>query len=139
MNPGAGTCSTNRPPNPVAALGTTLRMAPVETAASTGLPLCTGAPQVRADAVAYLVDATARPGHDVTDAETAPAYGNGRCDGVRAGGRYARVVWAVKRDFGTSEEHQASCLIGRPVGELCSARSRWLGQSVTGYVPFGRS
>lgn len=101
--------------------------------------LLTGPPPAHADAVAYLVNVTVRPGYDFPNAEAALAYGNGICDRVRAGERYAQIVTEVKSDFGTSDEYQASYLIGQAVGELCPAQIWQLRQSAAGYVPTGRS
>lgn len=103
-------------------------------AAATGI-LLTGAPPARADAVAYLVNVTVRPGYNFADAEAALAYGNGICDRVRAGERYAQIMSEVKNDFGTSDEYQASYLVGQAVGELCPAQIWQLRQSAAGYVP----
>lgn len=106
-------------------------------AASMGLPLCGGAPPARADAVAYLVNVTVRPGYDFPGADAALAYGNGICDKVRAGERYAGLVSDVKEDFATADEYSASYLIGQAVGELCPAQIWRLRQSAAGHVPSG--
>ncbi len=99
--------------------------------------LLTGPPAAHADAVAYLVNVTVRPGYGFPNAEAALAYGNGICDRVRAGERYGQIVTEVKKDFGTSDEYQASYLIGQAVGELCPAEIWQLRQSADGYVPAG--
>ncbi len=83
-------------------------------AAATGF-LVTDPPPAHADAVAYLVNVTI-------------------CDRARAGERYAQVMTGVKKDFGTSDEYQASHLIGRAVGELCPAQIWQLRQSAAGHV-----
>ncbi|ORV92142.1 hypothetical protein AWC11_09230 [Mycobacterium interjectum] len=103
-------------------------------AAATGFFLA-GPPAAHADAVAYLVNVTVRPGYNFPNAEAALAYGNGICDRVRAGERYAQVMTEVKNDFGTSDEYQASYLIGQAIGELCPAQTWQLRQSAAGYVP----
>lgn len=89
-------------------------------AGSTGLfGLGATAPQARADAVAYLVNVTVRPGYNFPNADTALAYGYGICDKVAAGRTYAQVMGDVKGDFSTSDEYQASYLITQAVNELC--------------------
>ncbi|BBX66041.1 hypothetical protein MSAS_52150 [Mycobacterium saskatchewanense] len=107
------------------------------TAASTGALLWMDPPAARADAVAYLVNVTARPGYNFPSAEAALAYGNGICTKVRAGERYPQLMADVKTDFGTTDEYQASYLIGQAVGELCPAQIWPLRQSAAGYVPTG--
>ncbi|OBG26562.1 DUF732 domain-containing protein [Mycobacterium sp. E3198] len=97
--------------------------------------LWTGPPPAHADVVAYLVNVTVRPGYNFPDAEAALAYGNGICDRVRAGERYAQILTGVKKDFGTSDEYQAGYLVGQAVGELCPAQIWQLRQSAAGYVP----
>jgi hypothetical protein len=106
------------------------------TAAAFGILTFSG-PPARADAVAYLVNVTVRPGYNFPDADTALAYGNSICERVRAGERYAQIMGEVKRDFSTSDEYQASYLISQAVGELCPAQIWQLRQSAAGYVPPG--
>ncbi|KZS58759.1 hypothetical protein A4G26_12965 [Mycobacterium kansasii] len=95
----------------------------------------TGSPAAHADAVAYLVNATVRPGYNFPDAAAALAYGNGICEKVRSGERYPQIMSEVKSDFDTSDEHQASYLISQAVGELCPAQIWQLRQSAGGYIP----
>ncbi|MEE6176021.1 DUF732 domain-containing protein [Mycobacterium sp. 050134] len=114
-----------------------LATATAASAASAGALLWTDPPAARADAVAYLVNVTVRPGYNFPSADAALAYGNGICDKVRAGERYAQLVADVKADFGTADEYQASYLIGQAVGELCPAEVWPLRQSAAGYVPPG--
>ncbi|KZS84642.1 MULTISPECIES: DUF732 domain-containing protein [Mycobacterium] len=97
--------------------------------------MSTGAPAAHADAVAYLVNVTVRPGYNFPDAATALAYGNGICEKVRAGERYPQIIAEVKSDFDTSDEYQASYLISQAVGELCPAQIWQLRQTAAGYVP----
>ncbi|KZS67201.1 DUF732 domain-containing protein [Mycobacterium ostraviense] len=97
--------------------------------------VATGSPAAHADAVAYLVNVTVRPGYNFPDAATALAYGNGICEKVRAGERYPQIMSEVKSDFGTADEYQASYLISQAVGELCPAQIWQLRQSAGGYVP----
>lgn len=105
------------------------------TAAATGFLMVSDAPAAHADAVAYLVNVTVRPGYNFPNAEAALAYGKSVCDRVRAGERYAQIMTEVKNDLSTSDEYQASYLIGQAVGELCPAEIWQLRQSAAGYVP----
>lgn len=91
------------------------------------------AASAQADAVAYLVNVTVRPGYNFPNADAAMAYGNGICDEVGAGASYAAVMTDVKRDFTTTDEYQASYLISQAVGELCPAQIWQLRQSAGGY------
>ena len=104
-------------------------------AAVAGLVANAGPPSARADAVAYLVNVTVRPGYNFPNAEVALSYGNSICDRVGAGESYAQIMDGVKNDFSTSDEYQASYLISQAVGELCPARIWQLRQSAAGYVP----
>lgn len=104
-------------------------------AASGGLFVIGTAPQVRADAVAYLVNVTVRPGYNFPNADTALAYGYDICEKVRAGRPYAQVTGDVKADFGTSDEYQASYLITQAVNELCPALIWQLRNSAANYRP----
>lgn len=79
------------------------------------------APAARADAVAYLVNVTVRPGYHFTNADDALSYGHRICDGVAAGRTYAEVTTRVKTDFANPDEYQASYLIAQAVNELCPA------------------
>jgi hypothetical protein len=93
------------------------------------------APAAQADAVAYLVNVTVRPGYNFPNADAALAYGHSVCDRVAAGESYSQVMGEVKNDFNTSDEYQASYLITQSVGELCPAQIWQLRQSAAGYVP----
>lgn len=87
-----------------------------------------------ADAVAYLVNVTMRPGYDFANADAALSYGYGICDRVRAGSRYADSLAAVKSDFGDDDDYQATYLINQAVNELCPALIWQLRQSAVHYV-----
>jgi hypothetical protein len=52
------------------------------------------APCARADAVAYLVNVTVRPGYNFPNAGAALSYGYGFCDKVSQGPTYPRS-WAM--------------------------------------------
>jgi Protein of unknown function (DUF732) len=96
------------------------------------------APGARADVVAYLVNVTVRPGYRFADADAALSYGYGICDKVSQGRTYAQVMGDVKADFSTSDEYQASYLIGQAVNELCPALIWQLRNSAAHYrAPLG--
>jgi Protein of unknown function (DUF732) len=89
----------------------------------------------RADAVAYLVNVTVRPGYGFANADAALAYGYGICDKVAAGSGYPLIMSDVKANFGTSDEFQASYLIGQAVNELCPQLIWQLRNSAAHYRP----
>jgi Protein of unknown function (DUF732) len=95
----------------------------------------TVAPQARADAVAYLVNVTVRPGYHFASADDALAYGHGLCDKVAQGRGYADMMGEVKSDFNTGDEYQASYLISQAVNELCPALIWQLRNSAAHYRP----
>jgi hypothetical protein len=90
-----------------------------------------------ADAVAYLVNVTVRPGYNFVNAEAALAYGHTICDKVAGGRGYPQIMGDVKSDFSTSDEFQASYLITQAVNELCPAQIWALRNSAAGYRPPG--
>ena len=106
-------------------------------AASTGLfgVGTTVGPQARADAVAYLVNVTVRPGYNFPNADTALAYGHGICDKVAAAHTYAQIIDDVEADLSTSDEYQAAYLISQAVNELCPAMIWQLRNSAAHYRP----
>ncbi|MDG4668058.1 DUF732 domain-containing protein [Mycobacterium sp. 236(2023)] len=83
--------------------------------------LAAGPPPARADAVAYLINVTVRPGYGFRDAEAALSYGNRLCGKVFRGERYDSLIDQVKADFSTTDDYQASYLITQAVNELCPA------------------
>ena len=91
--------------------------------------------RARADAVAYLVNVTVRPGYNFANADDALAYGHGICDKVAQGRWYADIVGDVKGDFNTTDEYQASYLITQAVNELCPALIWQLRNSAAHYRP----
>ena len=105
----------------------------VVTAIAVSAATTVSAASAQADAVAYLVNVTVRPGYNFPNADAAMTYGNGICDKVGAGASYAAVMTDVKRDFTTTDEYQASYLISQAVGELCPAQIWQLRQSAGGY------
>jgi hypothetical protein len=113
----------------------TSRMAIAATTASITLfgGAMVGCHVAHADAVAYLVNVTVRPGYHFSSAEAAMAYGHATCDRVRKGESYAEVMAAVKNDFASPDEYQASYLITQAVNELCPALIWQLRTSAAGY------
>jgi hypothetical protein len=74
-----------------------------------------------ADAAAYLVNVTVRPGYKFANAEQALAYGQSLCDRLAAGEGYSGLIRVVKDDFRTPQDYQASYLINQAAQELCPA------------------
>ncbi|WP_205873148.1 DUF732 domain-containing protein [Mycobacterium camsae] len=91
------------------------------------------APRAHADAVAYLVNVTMRPGYDFATADDALQYGNGLCDKISGGRSYASLIGDVKSDFSTTDEYQASYLLNQAVNELCPALIWQLRHSAADY------
>jgi Protein of unknown function (DUF732) len=75
--------------------------------------------QARADALAYLVNVTVRPGYNFADADQALAYGHSLCDKVAVGEDYGNIIGDVKGDLNADHEYQAAYLINQAVNELC--------------------
>jgi hypothetical protein len=105
------------------------------TAAIFGTAAIITAAPARADEIGYLVNVTVRPGYNFPNAAAALAYGHGICDKVAAGRGYRDLVGDVKADFETSDEFQATYLIGQAVGELCPALIWQLRNSAANYRP----
>ena len=78
-------------------------------------------PSASADMVAYLVNVTVRPGYNFPNADAALNDGYGIYDKVSGGRTYAQIMDDVRADFATSDDYQASYLIGQAVNELCPA------------------
>ncbi|MGX9787851.1 DUF732 domain-containing protein [Mycobacterium sp. MMS18-G62] len=95
------------------------------------------APNAHADAVAYLINVTVRPGYNFANADAALAYGQSVCDKIAAGRGYAQIMGDVKSDFSTSDEYQASYLITQAANELCPAQIWQLRKSAAAYRPPG--
>ena len=87
-----------------------------------------------ADALAYLVNVTVRPGYNFPNADAALAYGNGLCLRVSQRLTYPQLVGGVKSDFNTDDEYQAVSLINQAVNELCAAQIWQLRQAAVHYV-----
>lgn len=97
--------------------------------------MLTASPTAHADAVAYLVNVTMRPGYNFPNAEAALAYGQGICDRVGSGSSYTDNLAAIKTDFATSDDYQAAYLINQAVNELCPALIWQLRRSAAHYTP----
>jgi len=89
----------------------------------------------RADAVAYLVNVTVLPGHHFTNAEEALQYGHGVCGRLAQREGYAQIIEAIKTDFNTSDDFQASYLISQAAQELCPAMIWQLRATAATYRP----
>ncbi|WP_431240786.1 DUF732 domain-containing protein [Mycolicibacterium aichiense] len=89
----------------------------------------------QADAVAYLVNVTVRPGYNFANAADALSYGNGICDKIGQSRSYAQIVAEVKSDFRTADDYQASYLITQAANELCPAMIWQLRNSAVHYQP----
>lgn len=76
-------------------------------------------PPARADALAYLVNVTVRPGYNFANPDAALEYGYAICDEIAANNTYRQVVVDVKAHFGSSDEYEATYLITQAVNELC--------------------
>lgn len=79
----------------------------------------TAAPSAGADAAAYLLNVTVRPGYNFVSSDAALTYGHHICDKVTQGRTYGQIMGDVKADFDTSDEYHASYLISQAVNELC--------------------
>lgn len=104
-------------------------------AASVALASLAWMPQAHADATAYLINVTVRPGYHFANAEDALGYGKALCDTVASGSTYAALIGKVKSDVQTTDEYQAAYLINQAVNELCPAHIPQLRQSAAGYQP----
>jgi hypothetical protein len=91
------------------------------------------APRANADAVAYLVNVTVRPGYNFANAGAALSYGYDICGKLDQGQGYPHLITDIKADFATSDEYQASYLIAQAVNELCPALIWTLRKSAANY------
>ncbi|WP_448460234.1 DUF732 domain-containing protein [Mycobacterium syngnathidarum] len=96
---------------------------------------CVAVPSAKADATAYLVNVTVRPGYNFADSGEALAYGQGICDKLVAGRGYAQLIADVKTDFDNRDEYQAAYLINQAVNELCPAAIWQLRNTAAHYRP----
>lgn len=103
--------------------------------AGMGIAMLTASPAAHADAVAYLVNVTVRPGYNFPNAEAALSYGRGICDRVGSGSPYTDTLAAIKVDFSTNDDYQAAYLINQAVNELCPAMIWQLRQAAAQYTP----
>jgi hypothetical protein len=93
-----------------------------------------GPPAASADAVAYLVNVTVRPGYNFPNADAALAYGHGVCDKITASEPYAQIVGDIKNDFNTADPYQGEYLVAQSVNELCPAQIWQVRNSAAGYT-----
>jgi hypothetical protein len=93
------------------------------------------APSARADAVAYLLNVTVRPGYNFASSDAALAYGHGICDKIAEGEGYADISRDIKADFNTSDEYQATYLMSQATQELCPSLIWKLRRSAANYIP----
>lgn len=77
------------------------------------------APEAHADAVAYLVNVTVRPGYNFAGPDDALTYGHAICDQVGEGSSYAEMLENIRADLHNPDDYQASYLITQAVNELC--------------------
>jgi hypothetical protein len=103
-------------------------------AGALGTVMLAGPPAANADAVAFLVNVTVRPGYNFPNADAALAYGHGVCDKITAGEPYAQIVNDVKNDFNTADPYQGEYLVAQAVNELCPAQIWALRNSAAGYT-----
>lgn len=96
------------------------------------LAAASGSP-VHADAVAYLLNVTVRPGYNFPNSDAALAYGNGVCAKIAAGSSYGQIMSDVKADLANPDEYQASYLISQATNELCPALIWQLRKSAAHY------
>lgn len=87
----------------------------------------------RADAVAYLVNVTVRPGYNFPNADAALAYGHALCGKIANGVPFAQLVTDVTRDFAATDPYQGSYLVSQATQELCPQLISQLRQSAAGY------
>lgn len=104
-------------------------------AALLAITLSGGSARAHADAVAYLVNVTVRPGYNFANPEQALAYGNRICDKVSQGRRYADIIGDLAADLAADDTYQGSYLIGQAVNELCPGLMWQLRNSAAGYRP----
>ncbi len=112
-----------------------MRKAIAAAVAGIGIGALTTSPGAHADAVAYLVNVTMRPGYNFPNADAALAYGRRICDSVGRGSSYTDNLTTIKADFATSDDYQAAYLINQAVNELCPAMIWQLRQSAAHYTP----
>jgi hypothetical protein len=94
-----------------------------------------GVPRAHADAVAYLIEVTVRPGYNFANADEALAYGQRLCDKVARGRTYSDLIGDVRSDFNTNDEFEASYLIDKAINELCPEQIWQLRNSAAPYRP----
>lgn len=102
-------------------------------AAAVGVSSLCAPAAAQADATAYLIGVTVRPGYNFPNADAALDYGYAICDKVATGRAFADVMSDVRRDFSTDDDYQASYLVSQSVNELCPAQIWQLRRSAAHY------
>ena len=102
--------------------------------ATCGTAALTATPSAHADAVAYLVNVTLRPGYNFPNADAALAYGYSVCDTVARNTSYTDTLAAVKAEFPTPDDYQAAYLVNQAVNELCPSLIWQLRRSAVHYT-----
>ncbi|WP_036421805.1 DUF732 domain-containing protein [Mycobacterium sp. 360MFTsu5.1] len=102
-------------------------------AATLSVPAVLAPAAAHADATAYLIGVTVRPGYNFPNADAALGYGYGICDKVAGGQPFAQVMGDVRGDFNTDDDYQASYLISQAVNELCPGQIWQLRNSAAHY------
>jgi hypothetical protein len=96
-----------------------------------------GSPAAQADAVAYLVNVTVRPGYGFASADDALDYGFNVCNKIGSGLSFSELTANTKSDFNTTDDYQVSYLISQAVNELCPTQIWRLRHSAANYDPGG--
>lgn len=95
----------------------------------------TSVPSAHADALAYLVNVTVRPGYYLANADVALRYGQQICHKTQGGRGFRQLIGDIAADFGTSDDYQASYLINQAVNELCR-QAIWQLRNAAANYPF---
>jgi len=87
----------------------------------------------RADEIAYLVNVAMRPGYGFANADEALRYGHNICQNIADRDPFDAIVDQVQSDLATSDDYQATYLIGQAANELCPALIWTLRHSATNH------
>ena len=93
------------------------------------------APIARADTLAYLVNIAIRPGYNFTGADAALSYGQGVCQEIAHGRRYADILDTIRSELSLSDDYQAAYLTSQAANELCPQLIWQLRNSAADYRP----
>lgn len=97
------------------------RVMPVVVAGWAAGTFLTQAPTAHADATAYLVNVTVRPGYHFASADAALEYGHLICKQVADNTPYRQLIARIQGDFDTADPYQGAYLVNQAVNELCPA------------------